>query len=371
MSRRSAVIAFGAAGLMMLSGCGGAPTSGGAAGGGAPTEAEGVYAEVGPLTGDERRTRLVELAAEEGNALSIYTSMNADIADVVVPAFEQQLGIDVELYRADSETILQRTLQESAASFAGADIIETNANELAVISSQGLTGQYRGELRDKINEQFRYEGWTPTRFNIFAPAWNLTLVDQSLIPTTWEDLADPKYDGILSLEIGDYDWYMTLYGYYQDQGMADADIDKLFADMVQGSKVAKGHSGQVELLSAGEFGVVAASYTYLTEKARATGAPVDDQPFVEPVVARANGAGLLRSSEHPAAAMLFLDWMLSDGQALILENGLTPSVMPDGTDPLGDLEVLPVDVQQLVDEAQQWSDRYDQVIRGGEQLPES
>ena len=196
-------------------------------------------------------------------------------------------------------------------------------------------------------------------------------MDAGLIPTKWEDLADPRYDGILSLEVGDYDWYMTLYGYYQDQGMPDAQIDQLFADMVAGSKVAKGHSGQVELLSAGEFSVIAAAYTYLTEKARADGAPVDDQPFVEPVIARANGAGLLRSSEHPATAMLFLDWMLSDGQALILDNGLTPAVMPDGSDPLGGLEVLPVDVQQLVDEAPEWSARYDQVIRGGEQLPAS
>lgn len=369
MSRRSAVIAFAAAGLMMLTGCGGAPTSGAAATG--ATAADDVYAEIGALAGEERRTRLAELAAEEGNTLSIYTSMNADIADIVVPAFEQATGVDVELYRADSETILQRTLQESAAGFAGADVVETNANELAVITSQGLTGAYRGEQRELINEQFRYDGWTPTRFNIFAPAWNTGLVSGDLVPTTWEDLADPKYDGILSLEVGDYDWYMTLYGYYQDQGMADAEIDQLFADMVAGSKVAKGHSGQVELLSAGEFGVVAASYTYLTEKARASGAPVDDQPFVEPVVARANGAGLLRSSEHPATSMLFVDWMLSDGQALILENGLTPSVMPDGSDPLGGVEVLPVDVQQLLDEGQEWSARYDQVVSGGEQLPES
>jgi iron(III) transport system substrate-binding protein len=370
MSRRSVLISFGAASLLLLSGCGGAPTSGGPTSG-QPTEAEGVYAEVGALTGAERRDRLVQLAAEEGNRLSIYTSMNADIADIVVPQFEQEFGIDVELYRADSETILQRTLQESSANFAGADVVETNATEMAIIASEGLTGDYEGEQRNKINEKFRYDGWTPTRFNIFAPAWNKNLVNADLVPKTWEDLADPKYDGILSLEVSDFDWYMTLHDYYKQKGMADADIDKLFADMVQGSKVAKGHSGQVELLSAGEFGVVAASYTYLTEKARATGAPVDDQPFVEPVVARANGGGLLRSSEHPATAMLFMDWMLADGQAVILDNGLTPAVMPDGTDPLAGHEVLPVDVQKLLTEGNDWSARYDEVVRGGEQLPEN
>ena len=33
------------------------------------------------------------------------------------------------------------------------------------------------------------------------------------------------------------------------------------------------------------------NYTYIVETAKAAGAPVDDQPFVEPVIARANGGG--------------------------------------------------------------------------------
>ena len=366
MSRRSTLIGLSSAAVLLLSACGGSPT---ATNSDEPTEAEGVFEEVGALTGDERRERLVELAEEEGE-LSIYTSLNADIADLVVAAFEEEFDITVELYRADSETILQRILQESEAQFSGADIVETNATEMAIIADEGLTADYQGEQRDKVNEEFRYEGWTPSRFNIFAPAWNTNAVSGDLIPTTWEDLADPKYDGILSVEVSDYDWYMALYGYYQEQGWDDAKIDQMWADMLQGSKVAKGHSGQVELLSAGEFGVVAASYTYLTEKARAKGAPIDDQPFVEPVVARANGGGPLKNSEHPAAAMLFMDWYLEEGQALILENGLTPSVMPDGSDPLAGLEVVPVDVDQLLAEGQEWSDRYDEVVKGGELLPE-
>jgi iron(III) transport system substrate-binding protein len=308
----------------------------------------------------------VQMAEDEGNSLSIYTSLNADIADIVVPAFEKEFGIDVDLYRADSETVLQRVLQESSADFSGADVVETNATEMATIANEGLTGDYEGEQRDKVNQDFQYEGWTPTRFNIFAPAWNTDLVSGDMIPTSWEDLADPKYDGVLSLEVGDYDWYMTLYGYFQDQGMADADIDKLFSDMVSGAKIAKGHSGQVELLSAGEFGVVGASYSYLT-----AGAPVDDQPFVEPVVARANGGGVMKSAKHPATAELFMDWYLEEGQQIILDNDLTPSIMPDGSDPLAGNEVLPVDVQQLLDEGSDWYDRYDKLVQGGEQLPDN
>ena len=368
MSRRPALIGFGAATLLLMTACGGSPTASTGGDTNQASGAEGIYQEVGELSGEERRKRLIELAAEEGNKLAIYTSLNADIADIILPQFEKEFGIDVDLYRADSETILQRTLQENSASFSGADIVETNATEMSVLSSEGITAEYVGEQRDKVNDKFQYEGWTPSRFNIFAPAWNTNRVKGDMIPKSWQDLADPKYDGILSVEVGDYDWYMTLYGHLQDEGKSDAEIDKYFADVVQGSKVTKGHSGQVELLSAGEFGVVAASYTYLTEKARAKGAPVDDQPLVEPVIARANGVGLLKSSKRPGTAMLFMDWYLEDGQKALLENGLTPSIMPDGSDPLGAVEVVPVDVQQLLDEGEKWSARYDEVLKGGERV---
>lgn len=371
MQRRTTLLALGAASLALVAACG-SPTSGGggapAGGTGGASKAEQVYSEVGGLTGDARRDRLVELAKQEGNTLSLYTSLNADIADAVVPAFKEQYGIDVKIYRADSETVLQRTLQESSASFAGADVVETNATEMAVLADKGLTGDYRSAERDKINPQFQYQGWTPTRFNIFAPAWNTQQVTGDLIPKTWQDLADPKYDGLLSLEVGDSDWYMTLYGWLQKQGKSDAEIDQYFTDLVHGAKIAKGHSGQVELLSAGEFGVVGASYSYLTAKARNSGAPVDDQPFVQPVVARANGGGVLKSAAHPAAATLFMDWLLGPGQQLILDKGLTPAVMPDGTDPLGGQQVIPVDVKQLLSEGAQWSERYDKLLQGGEQV---
>ena len=217
MSRRSTLIGFGSAAVLLLSACGGSPT---ASNTDEPTEADSVFEEVGALTGEERRDRLVELAEEEGNTLSIYTSLNADIADIVVPAFEEEFGIEVELYRADSETVLQRILQESEADFAGDDVVETNATEMAIIADEGLTADYEGEQRDKVNEDCQYDGWTPTRFNIFAPAGTPTRSAATSSRPRWEDLADPKYDGILSVEVSDFDWYMALYGYFQDQGKA-------------------------------------------------------------------------------------------------------------------------------------------------------
>ena len=118
----------------------------------------------------------------------------------------------------------------------------------------------------------KFEGWTATRFNLFAPSWNTTLIDGvGGPPKTWEDLADPRFDGKLAMEVGDYDWYLTLYGWFAKQGKSEAEIDKIFADMAKGAKIVKGHTVQGELLSAGQFAIVASNYTYLVEQVKTEG----------------------------------------------------------------------------------------------------
>jgi iron(III) transport system substrate-binding protein len=293
------------------------------------------------------------------------------VADSVTEAFTDEFDVDVNLYRAGSETVLQRVLQEQKANYAGNDAVESNANEMFALNQEKLLAEYAGERRDMVPDAGRFDGWTATRFNLFAPSWNTKLVKKGEEPKSWEDLADPKWDGKLSMELGDYDWYLTLSGYWKEQGKSQAEIDKLFADMADGAKIVKGHTVQGELMSAGQFAVTASNYSYLVEQAKRSGAPLAYQPFVEPVIARPNGIGLMKTAKHPAAAMLFADWLLEEGQKILVDEGLTPSIPEDDAeDPLAGLEVIPVDVKTLTENGQEWSDKYDKVVSGGEVLEE-
>src|SRR5215218_10275555 len=126
--------------LLVLTACGGNPTASSGGNGGdkdsGPTEAEQLYEEISGLSGQERRDKLVELAADEGG-LNLYTSMTADVADAVTEAFSDEFDIDVNIYRAGSETVLQRILQEQDANFPGNDVVETNATELLALQQEG------------------------------------------------------------------------------------------------------------------------------------------------------------------------------------------------------------------------------------------
>jgi iron(III) transport system substrate-binding protein len=364
---RTLVVAVGLA--LTLAGCGGSPTATnspdkGSGGTAQTSSAEKLYAEVGGLSGKERRDKLVPLAEKEGQ-LDLYTSMTSDVADAVIEAFSDAFKVDVNLYRAGSETVLQRVLQEQKANFRGNDIVETNATELFALATEGHLAEYKGARRDLVPEAGRFEGWTATRFNLFTPSWNTKLVKKGEQPKSWEELADPKWDGKLSMEVGDSDWYLTLYKFWQSEGKSTQEIDKLFADMANGAKIVKGHTVQGELMSAGQFAVTASNYSYLVQRVKDDGAPVDYVPFVEPVIARPNGFGLMKTAKHPAAAMLFADWLLEEGQEVLVKEGLTPSI-PQGKDPLAGVKVIPVDVKALIEEGDKWSKKYDQVVSGGE-----
>ena len=361
--------ALAAAATLVLAACGGSPTASGGSGGGdtpsdGPTEAEELFEEVMALSGQERRDRLVELATEEAQ-LNLYTSMTSDVADAVSEAFSDQFDIDVNLYRANGETVSQRVLQEQDAGYAGNDVVETDGIELAKLELEDVMTPYEGERRDAVPEVGRFETWTATRFNVFTPSWNTDAVSADAAPTSWEDLADPTWDGRLAMELGDVDWYLTLKEYWLEQGKSEDEVDQLFQDMADGAKAVKGHTVQAELMAAGQYALTASNYSYIVEKAKQDGAPVDYLPFVEPAIARPNGIGLMRTAANPAAALLFTDWLLEEGQQVLTDEGLSAAIV-EGDDPLAEVELIPVDIAGVIENSADVTAEYEELLANAE-----
>lgn len=361
---------------LLVTGCGGSPSAsgGGAPAGGAKDQggqdqaAVKVYDEINGLSGEERTKKLVELAQKEG-ALSVYTS-NTDL-EKLVKGFEKEHDIEVQVYRGNSESVLQRVLQEQKANFQGVDLVETNALELNVLNKEGHLHPYEGELRDKVRKEGQAQGWTADRFNVFVVGWNTTKVEPGQEPTSLEDLADPKWKGQVSMEIGDVDWFAALHKHYQGKGKSEEEIRQLFTALAANSKIVKGHTVQGELLSAGQFAVGVSLYSHTVDKAADKGAPVAWKPAsgkpVEPLVIRPNGAGLMKKAKNPAAAMLFMDYLLTDGQDVVAEAFRIGSV-PRGQDPLAGLEVVPVPEEEFLENTEKWDKLYAEIVESGQKV---
>jgi iron(III) transport system substrate-binding protein len=364
----------------LLAACGGSPSSpssgeaGGAASSDVGKKAQQVYDKFNAMRGEERSKALVAAAEAEG-ALSIYTS-NTDIDDVVDGFEDKYPNIDVSVYRANSETALQRLLQEQRANFYGVDVFETNAGELDIANQNGLLADYSSELRDKVRKEGQREGWTASRFNVFVVGWNTKLVKPGDEPKRLEELADPKWKGKISMEVGDIDWFAAMYQHYQQQGKSDAEIRDLFGRLASNAKVVKGHTVQGELLSAGQFAVAVSAYSHTIDKAADKGAPVVWRPAsggvepVQPLVTRPNGVAMVQTAKHPAAAMLFVDYELTDSQQIFADAFRIGSI-PTGKDPLAGLETIQVPDAELLANTKKWDDLYAEVVQKGQQVGES
>jgi iron(III) transport system substrate-binding protein len=349
--------ALAAAAVLVLS----AACGGGDEGAEPERSLEDVVAAVEGLSGPERTQKLEELAAAEGGELSLYTSMTSGHDAAIAEAFEDAHGVSVAIYRSSTEGVTQRLLEEHDAGFRGADVVESNGGTMTFLAQREMLAAYDSPSRAGLVDGTLQDGWTESRSNTFVVSWNTDLVAPGERPRSWEDLADPKWRGKLAIEAGDADWYMALRNHWLAEGKSEQEADDLFAAIARNSVVFKGHSLLAQLLAAGEFHVVATNYLHIVKGSIEEGAPVAWEPPVEPVVTRPEGVAVLRSARRPAASLLFVDWLLSDGQEVIEELGRDPArkdLVATGT-----AEAIEVDTDAFVADEEQWLERFERLLR--------
>lgn len=341
----------------------GAPVSEGVAAGGAALEE--VLAELEGLEGDERRDRLVALAEaeqEDGAGFSHYTSMNLDNSGPVAESFEEAYGIEQELYRATGSTVVQRATQEADADYAGSDVISLNGTELSQLDQAGILAPIEVSSADDLTEV--HPTWVSNYLNVFVTAWNTDIVTDP--PATWTE-ALTAYEGQLSIEVGDFDWFAAVVAEHlvAQEGMTEDEAVELVRTAARGAYAVDGHTVQNELLATGEFGVAPSVYLHNTLQQIEAGAPIgwDEPAPVEPLIVRSNGVGVNVATDRPATALLFVEFMVDDAQEQIAGFGRTPA---NTTAPGGipeDLETIVVDIDALLAEEDKWRGLYEEITR--------
>lgn len=354
--------------LAVLVACGGAPPTAEepaseptAAAGESDNPYRPVFDELEGLTGQERRDRLTELAGEEDAELVAYGS-NTDLPDLAAQ-FTDETGIPVEVYRARTQEVLQRVLEEEQAGQLRADLFDNNGYEMGIIASEGLTVDYEGAVQDRLREGTDWDGWTTNRFTVTSPVWNTNVIDEP--PTEFFDMADPRFQDVLLVEGRAFDWYMTLSSWFQEnEGMTEEEFDERFLEIVRNATVLTGNTNHIQFLSSGEFGISAGTFNHLADEAIASGAPLARLPAVGPIIARPNGMGLAKRTEFPASTLLFFEWLLTDAQPSLVEEYRLPALADIDTNLLEGIdELVTIDIERLVEEGQEWQDRYEQLLQ--------
>jgi iron(III) transport system substrate-binding protein len=329
-----------------------------------PSETAGgvTVADLASYDGPDRLERLIAGAKRE-EAFTLYTSAQTADLGPVVEAYEKKYGIRATIWRAGSEAVLNRAIQEARAGRHTVDVVETNGPELESLSREQILQAIKSPHHaDLIPAAIRPHGeWVGTRLNVFVQAYNTKLVRKGELPKTWEELADARWKGKLGIEAEDSDWLAGIYGAIgQERG------DQVFRQIVStsGMSVRKGHTLLTQLVVSGEVPLALTVYNYKAEQFRREGAPID-WFTIGNAIARPNGVGVARSAPHPHAAVLFYDFELSpEGQAIIAGREFVPTSTKIDT-PLNKVPMTFIDARVSIDEYDKWKNLYYDLFGAG------
>jgi iron(III) transport system substrate-binding protein len=315
---------------------------------GLPAQAQSV-AELATYSGADRTQRLIAGARKE-NALMIYSSMTVADMGALIAAFQAKYGVKAQHWRGSSEDIRNRVTREYAAGRNDADLAETAGPDMEAMVREQVLQKVVTPVSNELIPQatFAHGQWIATRLSVFAGAYNTNIIKREDAPRTYENLLHPRFKGKLAVEAEDANWFMSVV-----LSMGEQKGLKLFRDIVaaNGMSVRKGHTLLANLVPTGEVPLALTAYSYRVEQLKNEGAPVEIV-YLPPPVGFPTGIGLFRRAPHPHAALLFADFILTDGQKLLAEREAVPTNPKVKAAPAG---LIFVDLPRFMDEGGKWT----------------
>ena len=261
-------------------------------------------------------------ARHEGE-LVWYTAMNVPDAEAVKkPFLERYPFISLTVLRAPGEKVRTRILAEARANRHAWDVVSFNLLDVDALNREGLLAAYSspqtrsGYPPGAVDPDGR---WAAIYVRQYVIGYNTRLVKQP--PQTWSELLAPPWAGKLALDESDVEWYAAMLDYWgRDPGLAF-----MRALARQKPQQRRGHHLLTRLLVAGDF-PLALVHANEVEKEKQEGAPVDWVRTLDPVITSPSQVAIAAKAPHPAAARLFVDFLLSEeGQRAIASRGRVPA----------------------------------------------
>ena len=317
------------------------------------------------LEAGDRASRILAGARREG-LVSIYTSLNTQDSVPLTTAFEKKYGVKTQLWRSASERVVQRAVAEARAGRFTCDVMETNGPEMEALYRERLLDEFQspyfGELAPASFPKHRH--YVADRFNFFTIGYNTRLVKPEEVPDSYDDLLHPRFVGRIGMEAGDVDWFGAMVKWMgEEKGLAY--FRKLAAMKPQ---IRSGHTLVGQLVASGEIPLAANIYNHNAERVLVQGAPIRWKALV-PTFGRPNAIGVARRAQHPHAALLFADFVLSrEGQTILKDRNRVPSSRAVNTH----LNAFPfemIDPVITLDEDQKWSKLWSELFLRGQRVP--
>jgi iron(III) transport system substrate-binding protein len=315
-------------------------------------------AKAASYTGADRQQHLIAEAKKEGS-LTIYTSITPANLDLLRADFEKKYGVKIIVWRAGDDKVVQRVLTEAKAGRAGTDLVHLNTLEMEELHRENMLQKVKSPFANALIPSAvpPHGGWVATFMNPVVVSYNTDKVAKSELPKTWQDLLDPAWKGRLGIEANDQEWFSAVV-----KEMGTEKGLKFFKDLVatNGLSVRSGHSLLNNMVISGDVPMGLTVFGHMPLLAKQKGAHID-WFTLEPVVALSFGVGLSKTSPHPNAALLFYDYLITDGQKLLSQMHYVPTNKDTSSD-FKNMSLKVVDKTVFFDEYQKWTTLYQDIV---------
>lgn len=277
-------------------------------------------ADMAAYQGPDRQAKLIEAAKKE-SGLAVYHTYPA--LTNIMNEFGKKYGIKVKSWRAGSEAVLQRVISENRGNKFDVDIVQNNAPENEAAFREKLLQEVKSPFHNDLLNQAvpAHKHWAGITLDIWTAAYNTDKIKKEDLPKTYQDLLDPKWKGQLGIEGNNHAWFGALMA-----KMGEEEGQKLFANIVSTNGISnrKGHSLLTMMVSSGEVPLALTVYSWNPEQVKIKGAPVEGLAL-QPLMAQPSTIAMLKKAPNPYTALLFYDYMLTEGQKQLHDLKFVPA----------------------------------------------
>jgi iron(III) transport system substrate-binding protein len=277
-----------------------------------------------------------DTASKDGGGLNYWTSTDPEIFKQELAPFNAKYpNIKVNYTSLRPSDQVQRIVAEVQANHSlDVDAIAGDLPSYAPLFDQKLIQPVDWtKLGEPADIQFQLKGYTTIRTyrEVLGLGYNTTKVQESELPSTWDQLVDSKWSGKVIVDPrGIYLSGLAL-GMGQDKAIS------WFKDLLKTDKpmIVKGATASMEKVISGEATLTTSSHDAEAAEQQGKGAPVGIK-FLDIVPTQDWYAVVLKGAKHPAAAACFFSWWTgTEGQAQQLKyefktNKTTPDGLPAG-----------------------------------------
>lgn len=299
-------------------------------------------------------------AASIGGSLTIYSGRSESLVGPLIERFRTQTGIAVQVNYAGTSELASTILEEGQAS--PADVFfSQDGGALGALGAEGRLAVLPEGVTSLVDARFRSPKgeWVGISGRARVVAYDSRVLAEADLPDSILDYTDPAWKGRIGWAPSNasLQTFVTALRVLEGEDAARSWLEGIQANE---PRVYEGNSQALEGVASGEVAVAFINHYYLLEAIAEQGAelPVknDFLPGGDPgSLVNVAGAGVLTTAKNPAAAIAFIEFLLSEESQTYFAEETFEYPLLDGVPaderltPLSEIQSPDVDLSDLSD----------------------